>query len=295
MNQNSPITHRIERSLGDFVRARTKGASREVIMFVLKQGWAALFGMMFLIALIGSKLLWQDDWPIARYDGLFAFAIITQVGMLYFKLETWEEGRVILALNLIGMVFELFKVHMGSWSYPEQGLFVLAGVPLFAGFMYASVGSYIARVVRIFDMQFAPYPPLWATFAFGAAVYINFFTHHFTTDVRLGLFALSLILFLRSRIWFYVDNTPRWVPLPAAIFLCALGLWIAENIGTMTGTWIYAGQGAFELVSYAKIGSWYLLLWVAFVTVTLVSRGALSREAVQPPVRSSPSATKTLD
>ncbi|HMS95673.1 MAG TPA: DUF817 domain-containing protein, partial [Tabrizicola sp.] len=31
-------------------------------------------------------------------------------------------------------------------------------------------------------------------------------------------------------------------------------------------------------VSLAKGGSWYLLLYVAFVTVTLVSRRALSRQ-----------------
>ena len=42
-------------------------------------------------------------------------------------------------------------------------LVVLRNVPLFSGFMYASVGSYIARVIRIFDMRFAPYPPFWAT------------------------------------------------------------------------------------------------------------------------------------
>ena len=47
---------------------------------------------------------------------------------------------------------------------------------------------------------------------------------------------------------------------------------IAENIGTMTGTWLYAGQATLDRVSFAKIGSWYLLLYVAFTTVTLVNR-----------------------
>ena len=38
------------------------------------------------------------------------------------------------------------------------------GVPLFSGFIYASVGSYMARVIRIFEMRFAPYPPFWITY-----------------------------------------------------------------------------------------------------------------------------------
>ena len=57
--------------------------------------------------------------------------------------------------------------------------------------------------------------------------------------------------------------------------LSALALWVAENVGTATGTWLYSGQIAGQAVSFAKLGSWYLLLYVAFVTVTLVSRSAL--------------------
>lgn len=43
----------------------------------------------------------------------------------------------------------------------------------------------------------------------------------------------------------------------------------------MTGTWLYAGQSPRNHASLAKLGSWYLLLYVAFVTVTLASREAL--------------------
>ena len=65
------------------------------------------------------------------------------------------------------------------------------------------------------------------------------------------------------------------MPLPVAAFLSSLALWVAENIGTATGTWLYSGQRPEHWVSFAKIGSWYLLLYVAFATVTLVSREAL--------------------
>ncbi|MEO6299996.1 MAG: DUF817 domain-containing protein [Paracoccaceae bacterium] len=242
-------------------------------MFVLKQGWASLFGGLMLAAILFTKAIWHPDWPLQRYDALFLFALATQALFLWQRLETWEEARVILLFHLTGTAMEWFKVGAGSWSYPEPALFKLLGVPLFSGFMYASVGSYMARVIRIFDMRFAPYPPLWTTFALAAAIYVNFFAHHFGPDLRLILFAATVGLYARTRVWFRVADHDRWMPLPVAAFLSSLALWVAENIGTATGTWLYSGKT--HMVSFAKLGSWYLLLYVAFVTVTLVSRSAL--------------------
>lgn len=278
MSPLSP-TRNIERRLGDRMRARLPAWLAEFAMFVLKQGWAALFGGAMLAAIILSAAIWQDDWPIRRYDALFLFALATQGAFLALKLESWAEARVILLFHLTGTAMEVFKIAAGSWAYPEPGLFKLAGVPLFSGFMYAAVGSYMARVIRIFDMRFAPYPPFWATLLLAVAIYGNFFAHHFLPDIRLALFAATVLMFARTRIWFIIGDTPRWMPLPLAAFLSSIALWVAENVGTLTGTWVYSGQGQFELVNFAKMGSWYLLLFVAFVTVTLVVRDPLSRTA----------------
>ncbi len=278
-------TRRIERRLGDFVRHNLRGWPGELLMFFLKQSWAALFGLLFLAALIFSGSVWQEDWALARYDGLLIFAVVTQIAMLALRLETWDEAKVIFLFHLTGTAMEVFKTHVGSWSYPGEGLLFIGGVPLFSGFMYACVGSYIARVIRIFEMRFAPYPPLWLSFLFGGLVYVNFFAHHFVPDIRLGLFAASLIFFARTKVWFHVGAAPRWMPMPLAALGCAFVLWIAENVGTATKTWVYKGQVSGEMVSFAKMGSWYLLLWVAFVTVTLVSREALSREPIIPKPR----------
>jgi len=276
----SPPTARIERWLGDAVRARLPHGLAEFVLFGLKQGWACLFGALMLGAIIASKAIWQPDWPVARYDALFAFALITQAAFLWLRLETWAEARVILLFHFTGTVMEWFKVDAGSWGYPEAGLFKLFGVPLFSGFMYASVGSYIARVIRIFDMRFAPYPPYWLSVALALAIYTNFFAHHFLPDIRLALFAATLLLFGRTRVWFTVGHR-YWMPMPLAAFLASLFLWLAENIGTATGTWLYSGQRPEHLVSFAKLGSWYLLLYVSFVTVSLVSRAAISRAPLQ--------------
>ena len=246
-------------------------------MFVLKQGWAALFGGLLLLAIIATKAAWDPAWPLHRYDALFLIAVGLQAAFLWLKLETWEEARVILLFHLTGTAMEWFKVHAGSWAYPEPGLFKMMGVPLFSGFMYAAVGSYMARVIRLFGMRFAPYPPFPLTVILAGAIYVNFFAHHFMPDIRLALFAATVMLFARCRIWFTVDGRTFWMPLPVAAFLSAVALWVAENVGTATGTWIYSGQAPGQLVSLGKLGSWYLLLYVSFVTVTLVTRAALSR------------------
>ena len=267
----TPTINLVERHLGDWARARLPSPLAEFVMFVLKQGWACLFGGLLLAAIIGSKLIWQADWSLHRYDALFLFAIVTQILFLHFRLETWEEAKVILLFHLTGTAMEWFKVSAGSWSYPEQALFKIMGVPLFSGFMYAAVGSYMARVIRLFDMRFHPYPPFALTFLLAAAIYANFFLHHFLMDVRIGLFVATLVLFARTRIWFRITRHHLWMPLPVAAFLSSLALWVAENVGTATGTWLYSGQSVGQMVSLSKLGSWYLLLYVSFVTVTLVA------------------------
>ena len=260
------------------MRARLPHLVSELVMFTLKQGWAALFGALLLVGMILSNKIWHPDWPIARYDALLAYALSLQVLFLATRMESWREARVILLFHLTGTAMEVFKVHVGSWGYPGEGLIKLWGVPLFSGFMYASVGSFIARVIRLFDMRFTPYPPFWTTILLALAIYGNFFTHHFLVDIRLALFAGTLVLFIRTRIWFRIGERNYWMPLPLAAFFSSFFLWLAENIGTSTKTWLYNGQSEHHLVSLAKMGSWYLLLYVSFVTVTLVLRDALSRE-----------------
>ncbi len=275
-------TQDIERRLGDWMRGRLPFAVAEFVMFVLKQGWACLFGTSLLFAIIGTRMIWQTDWALNRYDALFLIAIGLQVVFLAFKLETWAEARVILLFHITGTAMELFKTYAGSWAYPEDAIFRLYGVPLFSGFMYAAVGSYMARVIRLFDMQFAPFPPMALHFGLAVAIYVNFFSHHFLPDIRVVLFAATVLFYARTRIWFQIGHNWYWMPLPLAAFFSSFFLWLAENIGTLTGTWIYSGQNPFDLVSFAKMGSWYLLLYVAFATVTLVVRDPIRQSPVAP-------------
>jgi uncharacterized membrane protein YoaT (DUF817 family) len=245
----------------------------EFALFVFKQGWACLFGALMLGLLLATHLFYPQDAALARYDFLTLAALAIQAAMLALRLETWSEARVILAFHVVGTVMELFKTAYGSWIYPEPSLLRIGGVPLFSGFMYAAVGSYIARVWRIFDFRFEPYPARpWPELP-AAAIYVNFFAHHWLPDVRLALFAALGLLFRRTRIWFTVWRTPRWMPLLVGWLLVALFIWLAENIGTFARAWTYPDQAAgWSLVSPAKLGSWYLLMYISFVLVAALHR-----------------------
>ncbi len=245
----------------------------EFLLFGFKQGWACLFGGLMLAMLMATHLLWPADAPLARYDALTIGALLIQIAMLAFRLETLSEAKVILAFHVVGTVMELFKTAYGSWTYPESSVLRISGVPLFSGFMYACVGSYIARVWRIFDFRFPGYPSAAWTYALAIGVYVNFFAHHWLPDVRLALFAAMAVLFWRTRVVFRVWREDRRMPLLLGWFLVALFIWIAENIATFSRAWIYPNQrDGWTLVSPAKLGAWYLLMYISFVLVAAVHR-----------------------
>ena len=244
-------------------------AAYEFVAFGIKQGWACLFGGLMLSLILLTYLFYPAEAALARYDFLTIGAILIQIGMLVFRLETWDEAKVIFVFHIVGTVMEIFKTQVGSWVYPEDSWLRIADVPLFSGFMYACVGSYIARVWRLFDFKFDRFPPLWTQGLLAGFIYLNFFTHHYLPDMRIGLFIAAAALYGPCVIWFKPDEAHRPMPLLIGLGLVALFIWIAENIGTFTKTWAYPGQEAeWHMVSLEKMGSWFLLMIISFVLVT---------------------------
>lgn len=257
----------------------------EFLLFGFKQGWACLFGALLLALLLGTHLFYPAGAPLARYDFLTIMAALIQILMLTMRLESWEEAKVILAFHVVGTAMELFKTTHGSWTYPEPSLLRIGGVPLFSGFMYAAVGSYLARVWRIFDFRFSHYPRQTWTVLLAVAIYANFFAHHWLLDLRIGLFVVGGLLFSRTRIWFRVWREDRWMPLILGWFLVALFIWFAENIATFSNAWLYPSQSlGWTLVSPAKLGAWYLLMYISFVLVAVVHSPRARSEQTPPPV-----------
>jgi len=245
------------------------GSLREFVLFGLKMAWSCLFGAGMLGLMIVTHLFWPANSPVYRYDFLLAAAIGIQCLLLWTRLETFDEVKVIFLYHVTGTIMEIFKTHMGSWTYPEPSIFHIGGVPLFTGFMYGSVGSFIARAIRVFDMRFSHYPKPWVTYLLALVIYVNFFTHHFLFDFRYLIFAAIFVIYFRCFVFFRIDQKVHSMPYLLAGTLTAFFLWLAENIGTFTHTWAYPGQ-TWHLVSIQKMGAWGLLLIISFVTVTLI-------------------------
>jgi uncharacterized membrane protein YoaT (DUF817 family) len=245
----------------------------EFVRFGIKQAWACLFGALMLALLIGTHFLYPRGAWLPRYDFLVLAAVAIQAAMLAFKLETWEEAKVIFLFHAVGTGMEIFKTAVGSWIYPEPSLLRLGGVPLFTGFMYAAIGSYVARCWRLFDFRFTRHPPLWALLLLAAGIYANFFAHHYLPDIRLALFALTGLLFGRCWVHFKVWRVHRRMPLLLGFMLVALFIWLAENIGTFTAAWMYPHQRlGWSLVSAGKLGAWFLLMIISYTLVALMNR-----------------------
>ncbi|MAN72756.1 MAG: hypothetical protein CME85_01075 [Henriciella sp.] len=277
------LSARRERIRQRLVRGAWSTALFEFLSFGIKQGWACIFGGLLLALMLGTHLYYPEDAWLSRYDFLVIAAVLIQIVLIATGLESLEEARVILAFHIVGTIMELFKTHAGSWVYPEDSFLRIGGVPLYSGFMYAAVGSYLARVWRLFDFRFDRFPPLWLQALLAAAIYLNFFTHHFTLDIRNGLFAATVLIYGRCVVWFRPDRAYRPMPLIIGFGLVALFIWFAENIGTLARAWSYPGQeSAWKLVSPAKFGSWYLLMIISFVLVALIHRHRKGQDAEQP-------------
>ncbi|RNB85140.1 DUF817 domain-containing protein [Brevibacillus fluminis] len=250
-----------------------------LLHFGYQEAMSCLFPVSIFLALALTHLI--DNPIIPRYDLLLLWCLAMQIFMVKSGLETKDELKVITLFHLIGLLLELFKTHMGSWSYPDAGYSKIAGVPLYSGFMYASVASYLCQAWRRLDVSITGWPRAWFTVPLGAAIYLNFFTHHFIGDFRWILTALMFVIFLRTRVHFIVRGEPFRMPLALSFFLIGFFIWIAENIATLFGAWTYPNQHeGWQLVSLSKISSWFLLIIVSFIIVAQLKhvKGKLSQE-----------------
>ena len=257
----------LDRSPHSGARARLA----EFLVFGLKQGWACIFGAAMLVVLVATRLWYPDDAVLARNDFLVISAVVIQVLMVVFRLETLRELRVIVLFHIVGTGMELFKTEVGSWSYEGEGLLRLGAVPLFSGFMYAAVGSYMVRVYRLFDLRFERYPRRWITAIVATLIYVNFFSHHYLPDARWVLLAAIVVVYGRTMMQFTVFRSRFRMPLPLAFLLVAVFIWLAENIATWSNAWSYPDQlEGWHPVSVGKLGAWFLLMMISVVLVAWV-------------------------
>lgn len=249
--------------------ADTIGIPRELRQLV-RFGWVQSMSCVFPVVIFVSLAVTQQfplPW-LPRYDWLLLICLAMQAWMLLAGLETRDELKVITVFHLIGLALELFKVHMGSWAYPGEGWAKVGGVPLYSGFMYASVASYLCQAWRRMNVGLEGWPPLRLAVPLAASIYLNFFTHHYWIDLRWWLSALVLIVFRRSWVTYQVGRRRYRMPLVLSFALIGFFIWIAENVATFFNAWKYPNQSdTWQLVSLGKISSWLLLVIISFLIV----------------------------
>lgn len=240
----------------------------ELFSFVLKQARACIFAGSFFFLLFISTILPLG--PIPRYDFLFVSALLLQVILYLTKIETKDEIKTIALFHLVGLCLELFKTSpaIAAWSYPEPGFFKIATVPLYSGFMYAAVGSYISQAWRIMQLRLAGRMRYTSSAILAALIYFNFFTNEFVFDVRWVLIPLVFVVFRGVWAEFTITKRRYKMPISLSFLFIAFFIWIAENISTYLGAWKYPHQSnGWDIVSFKIISSWYLLVIISFILV----------------------------
>ena len=248
--------------------AGIRRAAVEFLYFGVKQARACLFVGLFFAAVFSIPRAGLFGLP--RYDVLLIIALGIQVWMVWTKLETLDELKAISLFHIVGFALEVFKTSNGikSWSYPDFAYTKLFGVPLFSGFMYAAVGSYIIQAWRLFDLRVRHHPPYRMAAVVAIAIYANFFTHHYIGDYRWYIAACALGLYARATVVFRPLDRDRSMPLLVSFLLIGFFIWIAENISTLFGVWQYPNQvGAWAAVHVGKWSSWSLLVIMTFTIV----------------------------
>ncbi|HEY9109082.1 MAG TPA: DUF817 domain-containing protein [Roseateles sp.] len=250
-------------------RSTLRGLALELLHFTRKEAQACLFAGLFFASVLCVPR--AGLFGIPRYDALLLIAVAIQAWMMWTGRETWDELKAICLFHVLGFALEAFKTSAGirSWSYPDFAYTKLFGVPLFSGFMYAAVGSYIIQAWRLFQLRVEHHPPYWMAGVMATALYLNFFTHHFIGDYRFYLAAGALGLYARAQVVFRPHRTDRRMPLALALVLIGFFIWLAENIGTFFGLWAYPHQlGAWAAVHLSKWSAWSLLVLMSFTIVT---------------------------
>ncbi|MDH5182077.1 MAG: DUF817 domain-containing protein [Gammaproteobacteria bacterium] len=240
----------------------------ELVFFGIKEARACLFVVLFFSAVL---LVPKTGFlGIPRYDLLLIIALGIQVWMVRTGLETLDELKAISLFHLVGFMLEVFKVSgsIQSWSYPDFAYTKLFGVPLFSGFMYAAVGSYIIQAWRLLDLRVQHHPPYWMAAIIALLIYANFFSHHYIGDYRWYIGACALGLYARAFVVFRPYDRERNIPLLLSFILIGFFIWLAENISTFFGIWKYPDQiGVWTAVHVGKWSSWSLLVIMTFTIV----------------------------
>lgn len=252
-------------------RADLEGARRftlEFLYFCVKNLRSCLFaGLLFTaVSLVPPAGLLG----LPQYDALLVIALAVPVWMVLAKLETRDDLKTIALCFVAGFALEVFKTSSSiqSWSYSGFAYTKLFGVPLFAGLIYAAVGSAVIQAWRLFQICIMRHPPYWLACAVAIVVYANFFTHHYIGDYRLYISACAAGLYARATVVFRPMDRDRKLPLLLSFVLFGFFIWFIEKISDFCSLWSYLNPlGAWSTVHVGKWSSCALFVVITFIII----------------------------
>ena len=240
---------------------------RALPKFFMREARASVFALGLFAGLGLSHL----PMPLARYDFLLVWCLGLQVWMVRSGRERGREIAIVAAFHLLGLGLEAYKVRHGSWSYPEPALTKVWRVPLYSGFMYASVASYMLGARSELGLRVVAMPPRWTLALALGAIYANFLLARVFGDVRWPLVVGLVLLLYRVRVEFAWGEGRARMPLVLSLALIGGFVFLAENLCTALGAWVYPHQAlGWRPVEAGKIVSWGLMSTVAFLALWLL-------------------------
>lgn len=239
---------------------------KQFLLFGYLQAISCIFPVIIFTSLALSSTL--HDFVIPRYDLMLLICLAVQYAMYKIGLETRDEVYVITLFHGLGLLMELHKVYHGSWSYPEDAYTKVFGVPLYSGFMYASVGSYICQAWRNLQLDIIHWPKTRYACLLALAIYLNFFSNAFIPDLRVYIAIVLCAAFWKTKFQFVLSGHRYFIPALLSFIIIGFFIWTAENIATFFNAWKYAYQHkGWQMVTWHKITSWSLLVIVSIIIV----------------------------
>ena len=183
---------------------------KQLLHFTYEQTLSCLFPVVIFLTLALSKIVSIPG--LYRYDFILIACLLMQWIMYKTGLETKDELKVITVFHLIGLLLEIYKVHFGSWSYPEE-----AYSKIFEFRFTAALCTQVSQVTYAKRGEGCIYKCIITESYFYRAIRSNdllqFFTHHFLYDFRWFLTLLLFIVFFRTFVEFSLRGVTYKIPL----------------------------------------------------------------------------------
>ena len=208
-------------------------------MFGFKQAWGCLFRRHHGGAGAGRpSISIRLAPPLARYGFLVLAAVAVRAAMLAFRLQSWNEAKVIFAFHVTGTVMEIFKTQAGSQDFIRGRVFCTHRRDyLLSSFMYSAVRKLSRQGLADlrFPQRFSHYPRRWATVVLALAIYVAFLCPSLVAGHQAGPVRHRTLLYKPGA---GCSTAPTFVPVRDAVplllgfVLVALFIWFAEDLGT---------------------------------------------------------------